>query len=103
MNNLRQLIYMVPNDTTVVMKDLATYCGLNIQTIRNHMQNARKTMSAEDALRMRNFFRRFFPCEIEDLIKLDDDPITKRLKLVRAQPGQLSGPPERARKSRKSA
>lgn len=82
MNNLKHLIYSVKDNTTKVMKDLAVHCGITLNSVRNHMNDPYRRLSAEDALRMVRFFRKHFECEIDDLIILDDDRVLKKMKLV---------------------
>jgi hypothetical protein len=82
MNNLKHLVYSVKDNSTKVMKDLALHCGITLNSVRNHMNDPYRRLSAEDALRMLRFFRRHFECEIDDLIILEDDKVLKKMKLV---------------------
>jgi hypothetical protein len=82
MNNLKHLVYSVKDNSTKVMKDLALHCGITLNSVRNHMNDPYRRLSAEDALRMVKFFRRHFECEIDDLIILEDDKVLKKMKLV---------------------
>ena len=83
MNNLTHLVYSVKDDTHKVMKDLAAFTGLKVNTIRCHMQQPGKKMFVDDAIRIRNFFRQHFPCEIDDLIQTDDPGILRKKGFVK--------------------
>lgn len=84
MNKVRELVHSVKADTRQVMKDLSSYTGLQMVTIRTYMREPHRSLSAQDAIRMRNFFRQHFPCEIDDVVVLDEVLLPKKLGLVKA-------------------
>lgn len=90
MNKLRELVYSVKGDTREVIKQISKETGINVHTVRAFMREPYRKMYSDDALRLRNFFRQHFPCEIDDIIVLDEEFLPKRLGLVKASTEMLT-------------
>lgn len=103
MNNVKDLVHSVPKDTREVIKELSLYTGLGLITIRKYIYKPNRIMAADDAIRIRNYFRQFMSCEIDDLITLDEDNLPKRLGMHKATPEMLKKKEDLRRRTIKSS
>jgi hypothetical protein len=102
MNNLKQLIHKVPMHTWDAKKGVMKATGWAHSTLQEHYNNPYKKMYAQDAINLRNYFRQFFPCEIDDVIVLYDEKLARKLGMVKLPDGKSPEDVHRATRRRKA-
>jgi hypothetical protein len=83
MNNLRNMVHRVPEDTRKVVKDLSVHCNLSESAIRKIISNPQRDMMATTAIRAIDYFNQFYPCSIQDLIEIEYQSAARKLKLTK--------------------